>query len=286
MMPRVAIITDSIACLTRELAGEYGILVAPINFIVGGKIYRDWIDVSPSQAYELFLQDPDSFKTAAPSPEDCLEVYRRVAGESRDILFVTVSTKISSVHNSALQAAALASAELPGRRIEVLDSGTAAAAEGFVVLAAARAAAQDRTLDEVRAAASDIKARVHCAILLDTIRHVYRSGRIPRIASQVGSVLSIRPLFTIPDGKVEFAGAVRSKAHGVERLLEMAREKIGDAPVHMAVMHAYAPDEAHSLKDRVAAGFRCVELWISEFSPVMGYATGTGTLGLAFYTDT
>jgi fatty acid-binding protein DegV len=61
------------------------------------------------------------------------------------------------------------------------------------------------------------------------------------------------------------------------------RDKVGQKPVHVAVMHAYAPDEAERLKARISSEFNCLELWLSEFSPVMGYATGTGTLAVAFY---
>ena len=63
------------------------------------------------------------------------------------------------------------------------------------------------------------------------------------------------------------------------------RDKVGQSPVHVAVMHAYAPEEGERLKERIAADFNCAELWITEFSPVMGYATGTGTLALAFYAE-
>ena len=61
------------------------------------------------------------------------------------------------------------------------------------------------------------------------------------------------------------------------------REKVGLKLVHVAVTHAYAPEEAEQLKEQISSGFNCTELWISEFSPLMGYACGTGTLGLAFY---
>ena len=80
-------------------------------------------------------------------------------------------------------------------------------------------------------------------------------------------------------------GAVRNKERGIERILQMLRQKVGQNPVHVAVMHAYVPDETEKLKTRISSEFNCVELWITEFSPVMGYATGTGTLGFAFYTD-
>ena len=77
MVQKVAIVTDSIACLPRELVEQYGIGIIPINFYAGGKLYKDWENITPSEAYELFLQDPESFKTSAINPEDCFEAYRQ-----------------------------------------------------------------------------------------------------------------------------------------------------------------------------------------------------------------
>ncbi len=283
-MKKVAIVTDSIACLTRELIEQYGIEIIPINFYAGGKVYKDWVDITPSEAYELFLSDPDSFRTSASSAEDCIKAYLNASKQARNILCITVSVKLSGVYNVALQAKELVKAELDDTSIEVLDSLTATPAEGFVVLAGARAAAEGKELAEVVSAANEMRDKVSAIVLLDTIRHVYRSGRIPKIASQVGSILNIRPILTV-SGAVHFTGAVRNRKHGIERILKMMREKVGPSPVHVAVFHAYAPDEAERLKERVSAEFNCVELWLSEFSPVMGYACGTGTIGLAFYTE-
>ena len=282
-MQRVAVVTDSIACLTRELVEQYGIEIIPLNFYAGGKLYRDWVDVTPSEAYELFLQDPESFKTSAASPEDCLKAYRAASQRAGNILCVTLSIQLSTTYNVALEAKELLRTELPRTSIEVLDSRTATPAEGFVALAAARAAAAGKNLDEVIGAAEEMRDKVSCILLLDTIRHVYRSGRIPKIASQVGSILNIRPILTI-SGAVHFLSAVRNRKHGIEHILQTVRDKVGKRPVHMAVTHAYARDEAEKLKERVADEFNCVELWLAEFSPIMGYACGTGTIGLAFHT--
>ena len=93
-----------------------------------------------------------------------------------------------------------------------------------------------------------MRDKVTFIILLDTIRHVYRTGRIPKIASQVGSMLNIKPILTSSSGLVHFKGIVRNREQGINRLLETMRNKVGQRPV-------------------------------------MGYATGTGTLGFAFYPD-
>jgi len=185
---------------------------------------------------------------------------------------------------AACTAKELARNELPGTTIEVIDSYTATPAEGMVALAAARSAAEGKNLPEVIVAAEKIRDKVNAVIFLDTIRHAYRSGRIPKVASQIGSALNIKPIMTV-SGVVHFAGVARNRKQGIERVLKMMRDKVGDNPVHAAVTHAYALDEAEKLKERVASEFNCVELWLSEFSPVMGYACGTGTVGVAFYPE-
>lgn len=282
-MQKVAIVTDSLACLTREMVKQYGVTVVPLNFYFRGKIYRDWVDITPSEAYELFLKDPEAWHSSAPSPMDFLEAYRKVSRQAENILCVTISSKLSTTYNVAQVAKGQAEAELPQTFIEVLDSQTTTAAEGFVALAAARAAAEGKNLAEVTKTAEEIRDKVTFVALLDTIRYVYRSGRIPKIASQVGAMLNIKPILTISSGLVRFKGVARNREDGINRLLETMRNRVGQNPVHVAVMHAYCPDEAERLKERIAAEFNCAELWITEFSPLMGYATGTGTLGFAFY---
>jgi len=98
-------------------------------------------------------------------------------------------------------------------------------------------------------------------------------------------MLNIKPVFTISKGVVRIAGLSRSKEHGVKRALTMMREEVGTSPVHVAVAHADVPEEGERLKEQIASEFDCVELWLTDFSPVMGYATGTGVLAVAFYTE-
>ena len=270
-MSKVAVVTDSVACLTRELAEQYRIGVIPLNFYAGGRVYRDWVDITPSEAYELFLKDPESFKTSAAAPEDCLEAYRQASKQAQSIVCVTISAKMSAVYSVAQGAKEQIKTELPDTSIEVLDSQTATAAEGFVALAAARAAVEGKDMAEVVNAAEEMRDRVSVSVsvsvsvvmLLDTIRHVYRSGRIPKVAAQVGSVFNIKPVLTVSSGTVHFAGAVRNRGRGIKRILQMMRDKVGQRPVHVAVMHVYARDEAERLKERVSAEFNCVELWLA-----------------------
>ncbi len=284
-MQKVAIVTDSISCLPKELVEQYRIGIVPIMLLVQGKLYRDGVDISPSEAYKLFLQDPESFNTSPASPGHYLEAYREASKQAKNILCITLSSKLSTGHDMAYVAKEQAKTELPETVIEVMDSQNVTAAEGFIALAAARAAVEGKDLAEVVKVAEEVRDKVIFVVLLDTIRHVYRTGRIPKVTSKVGSMLNIRPILTSSSGLIRFKGIVRNREQGINRLLATLRDKVGQSPVHVAVMHAYVPEEAGRLKERISSEFNCAELFITEFSPVMGYATGTGTLGIAFYKE-
>ena len=281
-----AIIADSIACIPKEQVDTYHIKIVPVNIFFNGRIYRDYIDLSSSKAYELLDKAPEFWKSSAASPEDYIEAYRELSKYARNILVVTISSKLSAFYSSAQNAKAIFGEESPQTMIEVIDSHTVAAAEGLIVLAAARAVTEGKPYSEVVAIANRVKERVKFIGLLETIRFVYRTGRIPKVASELGSMLSIKPILTGASGSISFAAAARTKQSGVEKMLQIMKKHVDDSePVHVAVMHADALEEARELKKKVVAKFNCAEIFITDFSPVMGYATGPGTLAVAYYKE-
>jgi len=281
-----AIIADSISCIPKEQVDRYQIEIVPANVFFNNHVYRDLIELSSEKAYELLEKAPEFWKTSAPSPEDYVEAYRELANRVRNILVVTISAKLSGFHSSAITARNIFKEESPQTVVEVMDSRTVAAAEGLIVLTAARAAADGKSFNDVVAIANSVKERVKFIGLLETIRFVYRTGRIPRVASELGSMLSIKPVLTGSNGSIRLAGAARNRQNGIKKMLQMMSVDLDKTdPTHVAVMHAEAPEEVEKLKEMVAAEFNCVELFITDFSPIMGYATGPGTLALAYYKE-
>jgi DegV family protein with EDD domain len=282
-MKQVAIVTDSIGCLNREQAEHYGISIVPIKILFDGRVYSDGVDLSTSEAYRLLEKDPDSFSTAPSSPSDYIDIFRNAGTGGHDVLCITVSSHLSTTYNVARLAGEQVESEIPGMKIEVMDSKTATSAQGFIAMGAAIEAAGGRVLADVIKAAASIKDKVQALFLLDTIQHAYRTGRVPKIVSQMGSMLNIKPVITISDGVVRFLSAVRSRSRGCYHIIEIMKRKAGDRPIHAAVMHTDIPEEARILKERIAGEFNCIELFIAEVSPIIGYAIGRGTLALAYY---
>ena len=285
-MKKVAIITDTTACIPPELAEKYGIGQVPMQIIFGDKVYQNGVDIHPAEFYPLLREAKKLPTTAHPSPDVFLEAYREASRRAASILCITVSAKFTATFNSAKLAREMVKETLPDVTIEVLDCDTAAAAQGLVVLAAGRAADSGGSLNEVIDVAKMVMSRVNLVAGVDTLRYLVKGGRVPKAAALLGSILQIKPIFTVTRGEASPATKARTSSGAMRAILKLVEQKAAKGkPLHAAVMHADALDRATVLRDEISSRFDCAELFITEFSPLMGVHTGPGVIGVAFYSE-
>ncbi len=277
----VTIVTSSISCLPRQLVKDYSVKVVPATLIIDGQAYQDGVDITPEKVYQL-LAENKPFLTSAPSPAAYLKAFQEVTPKAESILCLTLSKRLSMMYDSAQTAA---KQMLINDSIHVFDSGTAAGAQTLLDIAAARAATQGKGLEIIVTELEKLKPKIHMLALMGTMRYVYRTGRVPKALSRVGSFLEVKRIIAVAQGGIKLVSLVRTKENGVKRMLEIAYREAQGHPLHAMVMHANAPAEGEWLKHRVAAEFNCTELYLTDFSPVMGFATGPGTLVLSFYAE-
>ena len=266
-MPGIAIVTDSSACLPADLVERYSVRIVPLALLFGGTVFRDG-DLSRDEFYARLRNPEQRATTAAPAPGEFLEAFRSArAGGASAALCLTLASRYSGTHSSAVNAADLAARELRGFEVRVLDTGGIAMAHGFAVLDAARVAAAGANLVGV----------------LATTRYLARSGRVPWIVHFVTSLLRIKPVIAASSGKTGAIGRVRTMSKGMERMVEYAgRRTSRDRPLRVAVMHADAAEQARALAQRVRDKLNPAELLTTEFTSVMAVHTGPGFLGLAW----
>lgn len=283
-MKKVAVVTDTTACIPQEQVAQYDIEIVPVQLIFGDKTYRDGIDISAAEFYARLRQASRPPTTASSSPEMYFDVFQKAVQRAENIFCVTEPSKFSAMYNSASVAKEMLGKTSPDVNVEVLDCTTAAAGQGLVTLAAARVAAAGQGLREVKAAAEHVMERVNLFATLDTLHYLAKSGRVPQAAALVNSLLQIKPVFTLNHASAQTVALPRTIPSAMKRILKlMERNVVKGEPLHVAVMHADALDNASALKNRIAAQFNCAELFITEFTPVMGVHTGPGLLGVAFY---
>ena len=252
---------------------------------IGGAAYADGRDMTPTEFYRVQREAEELPTTASPSPGAFVEAFRSAAAQAESVLCLTVSPRFSSTLDSARTAVEEVRRALPDTRIALVDSESAAGGEGLLATVACRAADRGASLDEVVAEVRSVVPRVFLVAYLDTLYYVWRSGRIPRIAYAGSSVLGIKPVFEMHRGAVRSVARPRGAGRAERRLIEEMRRRAGSRPLHAAVIHADASEAAEQLRHRVEAEFSCAELYVGEFSPVMGAHTGPGLLGVAFWSD-
>jgi len=285
-MTRLALITDSAACLPPHLAEEHSIEVVPLTLVLEGKAYPDQADGDSHQFYQHLRSARRLPTTASPPPGDYLEALRRAASKVEAALCITVGSRFSSSYDSAVQAAERARGELPTLQVKVIDSGAAAMAQGFMVLEAARAAAAGADLEAAASRAEAMKPHVAVIALLDTLDYLARGGRVPRAAAWASSLLQVKPIVEFSHGTVRLVGRVRVRRRAQERLYALLEERAAGArSLHLCIHHADAPEEAQALFEQARSTLRPVEIYISEFTRVMSAHTGPGLLGFACYCD-
>jgi len=276
----VRIITDSAACVPRDLAEGLGIEVVPYELIWDGRTYLDGRDLTADEFYRRFRTAHTFPSTAQPTLGSFVEVYQRVAQQADGIVALHVAERLTSAIRLSRQAAL--EIEPLGVPVRVVDTHTAASPEGFVVLAAARAAAQGATLDEVVAAAEASRERVGMYIAMQTLEHLRRGGRIGRAAILLGARLSIHPILTVRDGEVLPVKVTRDWQHALEQVLEQTSDQADGKPVRLAAFHADMYDDACALLERARQRLNVIESFVVEFTPVMGAHSGPGIVGLSY----
>lgn len=282
-MANVRVVTDTVAQLPADIARSFSIEIVPVATVAyRGKVYTDGVDLTLPLVDRILEEEPGRFRTSAIPPSYFLNVFDRLARATDQILVVTLSSRLSAVHNSASLAVQEFSRTRPGVKVRVVDSLNASGGEGLVALEAAKAAAAGFSLEETAAAAERARDNVLCMFVFDTTRYVYRTGRVPRMVGEAADKLSVKPVARLgKDGRVHFVTIARSRKRGIEHVMRALHAAAGERTVDVAVLHAATGADALDLKSRLLAEFRCETALISEFSPVMSYATGPGVLGAA-----
>jgi DegV family protein with EDD domain len=272
--------------LPAALANCLAITVVPVPVSIGNEHFLDGINITPAQVYERLIASTAVTRTSPPSPGQYLEAWQGAAGHQGMILHITVAASLSTFHQTAELAALLGRRQQHYAGVHVIDSGSAAMGQGFVALAAARAVEKGQSLEQTLAITRAVSRKVRLLVTLDTLEFLARASRIPRIASIAGGLLDLKPIIELSRGVVRPLARVRTRRRAIAQLQErFARNVPEGAAVRVAVHHAQAQDEASGLAEYLQREYHCLEMHVTEFTPVMGTYCGPGLLGVAYYVD-
>jgi DegV family protein with EDD domain len=274
-MTRVAIVTDSSASLPHGVAEELGVVVVPLQVVIGATSYDEGDATTEMVAEALRSFTPVS--TSRPTPAAMAEVYAAAAAEGAEAI---VSIHLSHDLSGTFDAAEVAARDAPVPVLAV-DARQVGPATGYAVAAAARVAAKDGTPEEVAAAARARADACTSLFYVDTLEYLRRGGRVGTAAALIGGALAVKPLLGLADGKIVPLEKVRTAGKALARLEDLAVESADGAAVEATVAHLASPERAEQLGARLSERLDLASpIRIAELGAVLGAHVGPGMVAV------
>jgi len=278
----IKIVTDTTCDLPPAMVEEYDITVVPINIQFGTDEYQEGVDLDWDLFYRKIEETGLLPTSAQPSIGAFAETYRRLAREGADAIISThVTSKLSGTYQSAFQAAKEVKDEV---KVYAHDSLAGAPALGLACVEASRMARAGNTAEEIVARLDEIRSRINVLLVLENLEYPRKSGRVGGLSAALGSLLKMKPIVTLKDGLLETVETVRTRKKSLDRLVELAEERVDTTvPINMGVIHARAPEVGHEMYSRVTERFNCKDSYVIELCASLTVHFGPGVIGLCFY---
>jgi DegV family protein with EDD domain len=271
-MSSFRVVTDSTSDVPAEWREGYGIEVVPLSVLFGEESFRDGVDLSGNQFFDRLRSAERLPTTSAPSPGAFAAVYERLSHECDGVISIHISAGLSGTS----EAARVGASSVEGFPVHVIDSGCLTVCVAYLCVAAAEAS----SLEEAVRRVEERVPRQRVLALLDTLRFLQMGGRIGRAQAMLGTVLDMKPILSLADGRVVPLDRVRTRSRAISRMVELLR---GDLPVErLAVMHAQAPEDAERIRGLLAAELPDVQVDVGMIGSVLGTHVGPGAIGLAY----
>jgi DegV family protein with EDD domain len=278
----VTIIADTTCNLPREEARKLGIPFLPQIIIFGEESYRDDTEIDTQTFLKKLKASSTLPKTAAPPPALYTPIYKELIEKGDTIIVITPSAELSGTMRSAMVAAQ----DFPGADIRVIDTRTIAGGLTSIVLCAVKWAKEGLDANEIEKRVRDLIKRQRIYFLVDTLEYLFKGGRIGGAQALFGSILQVKPILTLRDGKTESVETQRTKHKALARFNEIILSECPKGTDAMlAVNHADAEKEANELASffAKALGIKVEDIPIYELPPAIVVHAGPGVIAVNFF---
>lgn len=273
------IITDSTSDLPLDFVEENKIHIVPLNIHLQDSLYKDGVDIQPSELYYR-LRTEDIFpQTSQPSAGEFMEIYQTLKPDD-EVLVLCLSSELSGTYQSAEMARDMAAEEVDAE-IHVVDSRSVSLGLGMQVIHAQKCFAEGKDMAQTLSELAEIRRRMRLIFAVDTLEYLARGGRISQLSKRLGNLLQLKPVLHLEEGRIEVLDKVRTRSKAVQRILEIFYKEASQAQ-QVVILHIDAPTEGQQLAQKVQEYYHG-PLLLAQCGAVIGSHAGPGTVGICWY---
>lgn len=276
----VKIVTDSTADLSPDLLKKYDISMIPLKVNFGTESYKDQIEIKPEEFYKRIKNEKSIPSTSQPSPGEIYEVFKSLADQGHSIISIHISSHLSGTYQAAL----LAKSMLPDADIHVIDSGTVSVGLGLLVLEAAKAAAEGKSMEDVINVVKQTIPNIKIYFIVDTLEYLAKGGRIGHATAFLGTLLNIKPLLVLTDGVIYPVEKIRGRKKAINRLVELIKAETEGKQTYIYAADAGNKLALNELVNKAREELNYQEMMLGSLGPVVGCHSGPEAIGIAFFT--
>jgi DegV family protein with EDD domain len=273
------IITDSTSDLPLDFVEENKIHIVPLNIHLQDSLYKDGVDIQPSELYYR-LRTEDIFpQTSQPSAGEFMEIYQTLKPDD-EVLVLCLSSELSGTYQSAEMARDMVAEQIDAE-IHVVDSRFVSLGLGMQVIHAQKCFAEGKDMAQTLYELAEIRRRMRLIFAVDTLEYLARGGRISQLSKRLGNLLQLKPVLHLEEGRIEVLDKVRTRSKAVQRILEIFYKEASQAQ-QVGILHIDAPTEGQQLAQKVQEYYHG-PLLLAQCGAVIGSHAGPGTVGICWY---
>lgn len=276
----ISIIADTTSGIHPQAAQDMGIGYLPQIIIFGNTSYRDDTEMDTATFLKNLRASSSLPKTAAPPPALYTPIYQKLTTQGHTVIVICPSAELSGTVRSA----SVAAKDFPDADIRIIDTRTIGSGLASIVIQAALWVKQGLDADVVEKNIRDMSARNRTYFIVDTLEYLYKGGRIGGAQMLVGSLLQVKPILTLVDGKTQPVESQRTKRRAYTRVKELIRAQCPHGPeCHITVEHGDAEQDAHNMANELKNELMVTEVPIYELPPAIIVHAGPGVLAISFF---
>lgn len=279
----IKIIADSTCYLPKEYVDKYKVSIVSLNVLLNGKSYRE-TDLSNEWFYDEMAKSEAIPTSSQPSIEDFYNAIEEQVKKGHDIVGIFLSSDMSGTFSTSNLVKDMILENYPNANIVMIDSRSNCMQAGYAILEAAKAAYENKSIDEVTSIAKNVIENSRFIFVPDTLEYLKKGGRIGGAAALFGSLLQIRPILTVENGKTTVFTKVRTKKKAVDKIIDAVLEQNSKTPVKgLIVHHINCENEGQELANRLKEKLELDNIKIQSIGPIIGLHVGPGSIGVAYH---